>query len=63
MMTAVALIIKMFVQEVKKNYEDDYGEMRENDFYWSVFAVVDTSMLRRRCVVDEGIVREGQILA
>jgi hypothetical protein len=62
--SSINKIVKDFSNEVKIKFLEDIDEYNmDKDFYWAVFSVSESSMKVRKCICDEGIVREGQILA
>ena len=60
-MNPVAKIVKDFVEEVVRVYNEEAGDYEdyENNFHFAVWGNGESSMLRRNCICDEGIIREG----
>ena len=61
MSSPTAALIKDFAEEVKNNMiEDGFEEYdADKDFHFAVWGSAESSMVRRNCICDEGIYREG----
>ena len=63
MSSPTAELIKNFSKDVEERWREELNEELDldNDFYFAVFANTGTTMVRRFCLCDAGIFREGAV--
>jgi hypothetical protein len=63
MSSPTARLIRNFTEEVGREYEDEFGDYNQDrDFRFAIWSNYTSGMLRRFCIQDDGIEREGCVI-